>query len=181
MVYASDRNGCLLNSRLTGDGDLYVSGRYFRPGVLLEVSVVPNQRSWYVNDSINDVSGVSTASAPERVTADANGRFTVKVWDKVNQQRGIYDIVAHDLTLPRTPVRRVGSRDIISYAAETGFIFYLIYPVGGPTMDIAGRPIGGSPYFEFADSFALASICVGRRRPTLFPLKSRRHYAAYYW
>jgi hypothetical protein len=181
-VYASDRNGCLLNSQLTGDGDLYVSGWNFRPGASLEISVVPNQRSWYVNDPINDVTGVSAASAPDKVRADASGRFTVKVWDKATQQRGVYDIIAHDLTTTQTTPRVVGPRDIISYAAETGFIFYLIYPIGGPNMDIAGRPVSSSPYFEFADSFAVASDPVwGAVDPTFVPAgHPGGSYAAYY-
>jgi hypothetical protein len=97
-VYVSDRNGCLLNSQLTGGGDIFVSGLNFKPGAALEISVVPNQRAWYVNDPINDVTGVNTAAAPERVRADAQGRFTLKVWDKATQMRGVYDVIAHDLT-----------------------------------------------------------------------------------
>lgn len=181
-VYASDRNGCLLNSQLNGDGDLYVSGWNFKPGASLEISVVPNQRSWYVNDPINDVSGVSSAATPDRVRANASGRFTVKVWDKATQQRGVFDVIAHDLTTTQTPPRVVGTRDIISYAAETGFIFYLIYPIGGPNMDIAGRPVSSSPYFEFADSFAVASDPVwGAVDPTFVPaVHPGGSYAAYY-
>ena len=181
-VYASDKNGCLLNSQLTGDTDLHVSGWNFKPGATVELSVVPNQRAWFVNDAINDVTGVSFASAPERVKADSNGRFTTRVWNRVNQQRGVYDIIAHDLSGIR-PTRRVGARDVISYAAESGFIFYLIYPVGGPTMDIAGRPIlTGSPYFEFADSFASTSDPVwGAVDPTFVPAAHPGgNYAAYY-
>jgi hypothetical protein len=181
-VYVSDRNGCLLNSQLTGDSDLYVSGWNFKPGASLEISVVPNQRSWFVNDPINDVTGVNTAASPEIVKADANGRFTVKVWDRATQMRGVYDVVAHDLTATQTQPRVVGTRDIISYAAETGFIFYLIYPIGGPTMDIAGRPVNGNPYFEFADSFAVTSDPVwGAVDPTYVPATHPGGtYAAYY-
>jgi hypothetical protein len=181
-VYTSDKNGCLLNSQLTGDTDLFVSGRNFKPGSSVEISVVPNQRAWFVNDAINDITGVSSAAAPERVKADANGRFTVKVWDRSTQQRGVYDVIAHDLTAVSTP-RVIGTRDVISYAAESGFIFYLIYPIGGPTMDIAGRPIfTGSPYFEFADSFALTTDPVwGAVDPTYVPAgHPGGNYAAYY-
>lgn len=181
-VYVSDRNGCLLNSQLTGDDDLYVSGLNFRPNASLEISMVPNQRAWYVNDSINDVTGVNTVAAPETVTAGADGRFTVRVWDRATQMQGVYDVIAHDLTAGSTSPRVVGAQDIISYAAETGFVSYLIYPVGGPTMDIAGRPLSGSPYFEFADSFAVTSDPVwGAVDPTYVPsTHTGGTYAAYY-
>ncbi|MGI8838136.1 MAG: hypothetical protein ACR2H4_16080 [Pyrinomonadaceae bacterium] len=179
-VYASDRSGCLLNSQLSGGADLFVSGRNFAPGQRLEISMVPNQRAWYVNDPINDITGVGSAAAPERVTADANGRFTVRVWNKANQRRGVYDIVAHDLTGARSILIR--PRDIISYGAETGFILFLRYPVGGPTMDIAGRPLPGSPYFEFTDSFAETGDPVwGAVDPTYVPpAHPGGSYAAYY-
>jgi hypothetical protein len=178
-VYASDAHGCMLNSQLARTRDLYVSGRNFQAGEALEISVVPNQRLWYVGDAINDVTGVDAAAAPEKVKVGANGTFTVKVWDAPNQRRGAYDIVAHR---PLGRARYVGPRDIISYAAETGFIFYLRYPVGGPTMDIAGRPFGGSPYFEFADSFAPTGDPVwGAVDPTYVPANHPGGtYAAYY-
>ncbi len=179
-VYASDRSGCLVNSQLTGEGDLFVSGRNFAPGQRLEISMVPNQRAWHVNDPINDVTGVGSAAAPERVAADANGRFTVRVWQRANQRRGVYDIVAHDLAGARS--RLIRARDIISYSAETGFILFLRYPVGGPTMDIAGRPLPGSPYFEFADSFAETADPVwGAVDPTYVPVgHTGGTYAGYY-
>ncbi len=178
-VYTSDRTGCMLNSQLARTQDLYVSGRNFTPGETLEISVVPNQRLWFVGDPINDVTGPGSAAAPKRVVADDKGRFVVKVWDRRNQNRGTYDIVAH-----RLPARgrRIAARDIVSYAAETGFIFYLRYPVGGPTMDIAGRPLNSSPYFEFADSFAPDSDPVwGAVDPTYIPANHPGGtYAAYY-
>lgn len=181
-IYASDRNGCLLNSQLTGKGDLYVSGRGFKPRQKLEISIVPNQRAWYVNDPINDVTGVGAAASSERVEVDSTGTFTLKVWDQKIQRRGVYDIVGHHLEHERDKVKRILIRDIISYAAETGFILYDLYPVGGPTMDIAGRPVTRSPYFEFADSFAETDDPVwGAVDPTYVPASHPGgSYAAYY-
>jgi len=182
VVYASKRSGCMLNSQLTGGADLYVSGRSFRPGETLEISVAPNQRAWHVGDIINDVTGVSFAAAPKTVKTNAQGRFTVRVWDRANQRRGAYDIVAHRPSGQPAAVRRVGSRDIVSFGAETGFVFYLRYPVGGPTMDIAGRPLSLTPYFEFADSFAETNDPVwGAVDPTYIPVNHPGGtYAAYY-
>jgi hypothetical protein len=181
-VYASDPKGCLLNSQLTGNADLYVSGLNFKPGEVLKISVVPNQRGWRVGDPINDITGASFAAKAEKVAVDSAGRFTVKVWNRANQQRGVYDIIAHRLLPGQTAERFVRANDIISYAAETGFILYLLYPVGGPTMDLAGRPISGSPYFEFADSFADTDDPVwGAVDPTYVPTSHPGGtYAAYY-
>ena len=180
-VYASDPNGCLVNSQLTGDADLYISGTHFKPGEVLEISMVPNQRSWRVGDPINDVTGASYAAQSEKVTVGSDGRFTVKVWDRANQRQGVYDMVAHR-SLPGQPERVVHANDIVSYLAETGFILFLRYPVGGPTMDIAGRPISGIPYFEFADSFADTGDPVwGAVDPTYVPTgHAGGSYAAYY-
>ncbi len=143
------------------------------PAALLRFPIVPRR------SPINDVTGPGSAAAPKRVVADRSGRFTVMVWNRQNQARGAYDIVAHKLP---AQARLIAIRDIVSYAAETGFIFYLRYPVGGPTMDIAGRPLNSSPYFEFADSFAPAGDPVwGAVDPTYVPASHPGGtYAAYY-
>jgi hypothetical protein len=182
VVFASDAKGCLVNSQLASDGDMYVSGRNFRPGEAIELSVVANQRSWSVDDSIGDLTGIGSAAAPERVQADQQGRFTTRVWERANQRRGAYDVVAHRLDQRDLKPNRIAANDIISYLAETGFLLYLRYPVGGPTMDLAGRPLVGSPYFEFADSFAETNDPVwGAVDPTYVPAgHAGGTYAAYY-
>jgi hypothetical protein len=161
---------------------MYVSGRNFKPGETLEISVVANQRSWSVGNAIVDVTGDGSAAAPERVQVGNDGRFTIKVWDRANQRRGAYDIIAHRLDAKGAQPLKVSKNDITSYLAETGFILYLRYPVGGPTMDIAGRPLIGSPYFEFADSFATTNDPVwGAVDPTYIPAgHPGGTYAAYY-
>jgi len=182
MVFASNEKGCLLNSELVAKHDMYVSGRNFKSGEALEISVVQNQRSWSVGNAIVDLTGDGAAAASKRVQVDDNGRFTVKVWDHTNQRRGAYDIIAHRLQAAGVQPFKVSRQDIISYLAETGFILYLRYPVGGPTMDIAGRPLIGSPYFEFADSFATTNDPVwGAVDPTYVPAgHPGGTYAAYY-
>jgi hypothetical protein len=181
-VFVSDAKGCLLNSQLTNEGDLYVSGRNFTPGEVVELSVVANQRSWVVNDPIQDLTGVGSVAAPERVKADQQGRFTVRVWDRANQRRGAYDVVAHRPDMRGARPLYISPDDIISYLAETGFLLYLRYPVGGPTMDLAGRMLGLSPYFEFADSFAETNDPVrGAVDPTYVPVGHLGGtWAAYY-
>ena len=182
MVYPSDASGCLVNARERGNQDMYVSGRGFTPGEVVEVSVVPNQRRWVVGDAVNDITGPGSAGQPERVTVDSSGRFTVDAWQRANQQRGAYDIVTRRLRLDTADIRRVTRYDIATYGMETGYILFLRYPVGGPTMDIAGRPLPHAPYFEFADGFALTGDPVwGAVDPTYVP---NNHpggtYAAYY-
>lgn len=180
-VYPSDEEGCLINSREVQDSDMFVSGRNFEPGEELLVSVVPNQRLWYVGDPINDVTGVGGVAAPIRVEANQDGRFTIPVWEAKLQRHGAYDIVAQRAPL-ETVRREVALQDIISFASDTAYLLFLRYPVGGPTMDIAGRPIIGSPYFQFADSFADTSDPVwGAVDPTYVPTgHSGGTYAAYY-
>ncbi len=181
MVYASNADGCLLNSSLTQGSDLYVTGRNFKPGETVEVSVAPNQRAWRVGDMVGDVTGATGNAAPERVQADGSGSFRIKVWDQAAQRRGVYDVVA-----TRNPVeggrRSIGLQDVVSYGVDTGVVLFLHYPIGGPTMDLAGRPIPGSPYFQFADSFADQNDTVwGAVDPTYVPaIHPGGSYAAYY-
>lgn len=167
MVYPSNEDGCLMNAIEATNEDLYVSGRNFKPGQQVDIAVVRNQRAWHENDVINDVSGAGSASAMERVTADSQGRFTVKAWDRANHRRGVYDLIAHDINAAPD---HVSPHDIVSFGPESGLVLYLLYPVGGPTMDIAGRPFNRSPYFAFADSFADANDPVwGAVDPTYVP------------
>ncbi len=180
MIYPSDKSGCLVSGLVVRDeDDVYVTGRNFAPGTDLEISVVPNQRAWHVGDAIDDVTGASSSAARKRVTVGASGRFTITAWDRVNQRRGAYDIVAHDRS---AITERISLRDIISHGHETALVLYLLYPPGGSTMDIAGRPLGGPPYFEFADSFADTNDPVwGAVDPTYVPMGHMGGtWAAYY-
>lgn len=181
MVYASDSSGCLLNAGETGRSEMFVTGQGFQPGEPLEVSVVPNQRAWQAGDVISDVTGENSAALPERVEADSAGRFTLHVWKAGLQRRGVYDIVVRRLKLE--PVEgRLSRTDVVSYGIDTGYVLYLLYPIGGPTMDIAGRPVSGYPYFEFADAFAETNDPVwGAVDPTYVPAgHPGGTWAAYY-
>ncbi len=183
MVYPSDSKGCLTNSALTRDRDMYVSGRNFRSGELVMISVVPNQRRWFTGDAINDVTGAGGVGSPIRVHADQNGRFTVRVWERALQRRGTYDVVVQRrFDEAVQPLRRIDDQSLISYSSDTAFILFLRYPPGGPLMDIAGRPVLGSPYFQFADSFSEQDDPVwGAVDPTYVPENHPGgRYAAYY-
>ncbi|MFO1078413.1 MAG: hypothetical protein U1E73_11885 [Planctomycetota bacterium] len=185
MLFPSDAAGLLRNSIEVGTEDLYAAGRDFAPGQALLVSVVPNQRRWFVGDDVRDVTGPGGVPEPVLVTTDAKGRFVARVWEAARHRRGSYDLIAQpiDRSLEQSASRsKLLPRDIVSYAADTAVLLFLRYPVGGPTMDIAGRPISGSPYFQFADSFAQFGDTVwGAVDPTYVPATHPGgHWAAYY-
>ena len=48
----------------------------------MEISVVPNQRAWYVNDVVLDMTGAYAAPGPGNATVGADGRFVVRVWPR---------------------------------------------------------------------------------------------------
>ncbi|HKO54348.1 MAG TPA: hypothetical protein VJ276_00640, partial [Thermoanaerobaculia bacterium] len=161
MVYPTDKSGCLVNAlEAQNGGDLWISGRNFAPGDTLDLSVVPNQRAWFAGDLVTDVSGAGNAAAPKRVTVSGDGTFRVRAWDAANQRRGTYDLVAQRVTGRSADLQHVDVSDIISFGSDTGLILYLLYPPGGPNQDLAGRPLSGFPYFEYADSFADADDTV---------------------
>ena len=181
LVFASNDSGCLLNASESNGSEMYVSGRGFQPGEALEVAVVPNQRAWREGDTLTDITGENFAPATERVFADAAGRFTAPVWKQALQRRGVYDLVVRRLQF-EPPQGQLGPRDVVSYGIDTGYVLYLIYPIGGPTMDLAGRPLPGFPYFEFADAFANTNDPVwGAVDPTYVPAgHPGGTWAAYY-
>ena len=182
MVYPSDPTGLLCNAIEAGTDDLFVSGRNFEPGQRLLVSVVPNQRRWVAGDDVRDVTGSGGTAAPRVVETDKSGGFTARVWGASTHRRGTYDIVAQIVERGLDLPRRLRRHDFVSYAADTALVLYMLYPVGGPTMDLAGRPISGSPYFQFADSFADQGDTVwGAVDPTYVPTgHPGGRYAAYY-
>jgi len=116
------------------------------------------------------------------VQADANGRFTVRAWEQAAQRRGAFDIVAQRLDGRLRGLEVIDPHDLISFGSDTGVILYLLYPPGGTSMDIAGRPLSHSPYFEFADSFADSNDDVwGAVDPTYVPMgHPGGTFAAYY-
>lgn len=179
MVFPSDSTGCLVNAQGAGSADTWVSGRNFTPGERLEVLIVPNQRAWYVGDLVRDVSGAAGAPAPESVTVGPDGRFTVRAWPRAAQFHGAFDIVARRAG---GEPGRLGAADLASHGTETAYLLFLDYPIGGPHMDLAGRPLGLSPYFEFADAFAETADPVwGAVDPTYVPAgHPGGTYAAYY-
>jgi hypothetical protein len=145
MVYPSDDSGCLLNAAEEGARDMFVSGRGFSPGEVVQLAVVPNQRDWRVGDTVVDVVRAATGRESPRATVDDDGRFTVRVWDRAQQRRGAYDLVAQRGLDRGRDLRRVAAGDLVSYASDTAFLLFLRDPVGGPTMDLAGRQLSGSP------------------------------------
>lgn len=177
MVYPSNQEGCLVNSLRLREDDLWVTGRNFRPGEEVEIALVPNQREWRVGDRVADVTGERVSA-----TADDEGRFTVPLWERELQLRGAYDIAVLRNVDLREDLLSLTARDIVSYAHDTALLLYLQYPPGGPTMDLAGRPIGGSPYFQFSDAFAEDGDTVwGAVDPTYVPAgHTGGKYAAYY-
>ncbi|MGI9302618.1 MAG: hypothetical protein ACR2RB_07925, partial [Gammaproteobacteria bacterium] len=184
MVYPSDAAGCLVNSAEARKQDFFVTGRNFLSGETLEISIVENQRQWYVGDRVRDLTGERGTDAALSVQADAQGGFTVRAWESARQRRGVYDIIAQRFDLNDRDGDRVREEDIVSYGRDTAYILYLYYPIGGPTMDIAGRPVSSPnpPYFQFADSFAVDGDTVyGAVDPTYVPVDHPGgSYAAYY-
>lgn len=153
QIYPSTAEGCLLNSAEARTRDMYVSGRGFTPGESVELAVAPNQVEWHVGDA---VPAVSSGSGRVRVKAGADGRFTARVWEQSAQRQGAFDILARRLDLSEAQIdwSQIGPRDVVSFGHDTAYILFLYYPPGGTQMDVAGRTLNGSPYFQFADSFA---------------------------
>jgi len=184
-IYPSDAEGCLINSSETGTSDMYVSGRGFQPGQTIEVSVVNNQRRWRVGDPVTDVTGTLGGHAPVTARADEAGRFTINVWPRDAQRRGAFDVIARPIDAAgATPDAGAPLRDIdfAPFASDTALILFLYYPPGNGQMDIAGRPVGGFPYFEFSDAFSRTGDPVwGAVDPTYIPVgHAAGDYAAYY-
>jgi dienelactone hydrolase len=184
LLYPSNREGVLMNAVEVGREPLYATGTHFAPGSKILLFVVQNRYTWNRDDLFHDVTGPGFESSAERVElGPGQTSFTVPVWDAALARPGAYDMIARVVDeFPTDPnlSLRVNDSDVISFGDDTGVIAYQIID-GHIVMDIAGRELPGTSYFEFADVFERHEAVHGAVDPTDFPVvHPGGQYAAYY-
>ncbi len=179
MIYPSNSKGVLVNSFESGRDDVYVTGRNFKPGAVVNLFVLKNRHVWAVGTPLADVSGKGRAQEVEKIRlAPKQTSFTVKVWERSVQMVGAYDLVAKMGDLSVKPVLANG--DILSYAEDTGIILFDIID-GHVVIDSAGRMLSSPAYFEYSDSFEKNQDVYAAVDPTDVPEDHPGgNYAAYY-
>jgi hypothetical protein len=184
LLYPSNREGVLMNAVEVGREPMYVTGTHFKPGSKILLFVVENRYKWNRNDLFHDVTGPGFESSVERLElGPEETSFTVPLWDAALARPGAYDMIARVVedfpADPNLPLR-VNDSDVVSFGDDTGVIAYQIID-GHITMDIAGRQLPATTYFEFADVFERHEAVYGAVDPTDFPaVHPGGQYAAYY-
>ena len=179
LLYPSNAEGVLVNAMNVTSEDLYVTGRNFPSGSVVQLLAVKNQYVWNLGDGLADVTGKDGGAEVETVRLEPNQtRFTVKVWDHRNARPGAFDLVArigHEIG--RLALR---AEDVLSFNDDTGFLYFVIIN-GNIVIESAGRMKDAPAKFEFSDSFEKLENVFGAVDPTDVPaVHSGGNYAAYW-
>lgn len=179
MVFASNKEGTLMNSMHVEKDRMFVSGKRFSPGQKVSIAVVRNQHRWVIGDEINDITGKEGSADPEVIRVPrGQSDFVVPVWDKYERSPGAFDIIVRiDDDFEDNRLRR---DDIISYGDDTAIVLFAIVN-GNVVIDISGRDIPHPGKFEFNDSFEKDEDVWGAVDTTDVPVGHLGGaYAAYY-
>lgn len=161
VVHFSDEEGRLVTGLEEGRSDIHVALRGF-PGGCVRVYLVARQYDWQVGDPIEPV--IDATGAPLMVAARlAEGETTVlPVWAADRVRSGSYQLIARsylpgwylaeELTLQPEDV--LSNRRITSLVVRRD-LYEVKAVIGGcvNTPDVAGRPLGTRPYFQFVNNF----------------------------
>jgi len=184
LLYPSNRDGVLMNAVERGRDPLFVTGTHFPPGSRIMLFLVPNRFGWNRGDTFRDVSGPGGDSAIEQIALGPNDTsFTVSIWEAERMIPGAYDLVAR--IVPEFPgaddlAFELGDDDINPFGDDTGVIVYDLVD-GHIEMDISGRAVPQTAYFEFGDVLERHEAVSGAVDPTDFPSDHPGgRYAAYY-
>lgn len=177
-LYPSNAEGILLNAAHVRREDLYVTGRGFPAGALVQLYVVDNALDWNVGDALADRSGKQRDDGIESIQLGPNQTdFVVKVWDRGLMRPGAFDVVAR-IGKARDPVLLDG--DVVSYADDTAVVLFMIVN-GNIVIESAGRTKPHPGKFEFADAFEKGEDVYAAVDPTDVPaVHSGGTYAAYW-
>ena len=179
VVFASDKEGTLMNSMHVKEDRMFVSGKRFRSGQKVSIAVVRNQHRWVVGDEIVDITGKDGAADPDVVQVP-RGRsdFVAPVWEDVERSPGAFDIIVR--VGDDFKDNRLRRDDIISYGDDTAVVLFAIIN-GNVVIDISGRDIPHPGKFEFNDSFEKGEDVWGAVDTTDVPTGHLGGaYAAYY-
>ena len=178
LLYPSNAEGVLTNSRDLAREDVYVTGRNFPPGSTVHVYLVANQYAWKAGDPLRDVSGPEGVAQVEvvRLSPGQTG-FTMQVMSRTHARPGAFDLVARIGVLGPPALHPA---DVLSYAEDTAVLLYLIIN-GNIVIESAGRTRGSPAKFEFSDSFEKQEDVWAAVDPTDVPaIHPGGNYAAYY-
>ncbi len=182
QVYPSDEDGTLVNAFNARGDDVWVSGRHFPAGSIVDLFLVPNQRAWTPGDPLHDVGAGGDAPGRAVQLKPDQTSFAVRVLAKGQGRPGAYDIVARlrDPDRPRLPPDRLRETDIVSYGPDTALLLFAIIN-GNIVIDCAGRMRDAPAKFEFSDAFERHEPVHGAVDPTDVPAAHPGgNYAAYY-
>ncbi len=177
QVVPCDMTGRLRPGILAGAAEVAVALRNFPRGCV-RLFLVPRQFDWRPGDPIRPVVDESGAPVTAMVEVGEDGSGVIPLWPRERTHPGSYQIVARiyrpgwwdadDMVLLADDVlssRRFSSVVVRSPIDLTGFAD------GGGVMtpQIAGRPVAGSPYFQFVNNFPKGSDVYAALDPAALP------------
>ena len=184
QVYFSDAEGCLMNSYVAGEEDLYLTAGNLPAGAEVQIFLVPNRYGWQEGTALQDVRE-EHRQQPQVVRLEPRQTsMTTRLWSANAAGAGVYDVVLRVNRRERTP--RLLDSDFISYVQDTGTVVHFLSfdpPWTPGDFDVAGRLDRnyGYPYFEFHDTFEVGEEMWGAVDPGVVPAAHPGGtHAAYY-
>ena len=149
-IYVADSSGCLKGGLLQGEDDIYVVGRNFPAGSLVNLYGVEDQRIWKEGDPFRDVTGINGAPGVESVQLARGQRdFFARIWSKKSTTTGLYDVIARYKKKKGT---KLDAQDVISADGDVGFLIQAD-AAGDPHIEQNMTVPLGVYYYMFQDKY----------------------------
>jgi len=162
-LYPTSESGALQRGLLLGRDEVRVRGRNFPPGSLVDVYLVERQYDWRPGDPIAPVCNPDGSEVVTRVRLSADETdFDVTLWPRDQIRMGSYDVIArpvieHEYRADERVLRvtDVVSERLITTLVVRDDIFRIkpIYLSCVNAIEIAGKTLPSSPYFQFTNNF----------------------------
>jgi Chlorophyllase enzyme len=164
-LYSANEDGAPRRGLLLGEDELRVRALNFPGGELADVFLVERQSDWRPGDPIRPI--MDTNSEPVmRTFGLREGGFDEVLWGREQLRPGGYDIVArvtqeHEWRRDELILRRddlVSDRFVTSVVVRQDVFKYKpIHQGCVNAVQVAGRLLGGNPYFQFTDNFPVGT------------------------
>jgi hypothetical protein len=163
-LYSVSDSGGPRRGLLLGRDELQVRGRNLPPGSLVDVYLVARQYNWHPGDPIVPVRNPDGSEVVSRIQLPAGEtNFHTVLWSREQLRTGSYDMIARVVTANeyRAEERTLRATDLVSDRLITSLVIrddiFHYKPIHqGCVMamrEIAGKRVGGPPYFTFTNNF----------------------------
>jgi Chlorophyllase len=166
-VFSATREGAPRRGLLAGEDELWVRAMNLPAASIVDLYLVPRQSDWREGDPMTpivDATGREVVATVE--IGEGDREFLHRLWERDRLVPGGYDLIAR-LTADREwrrEDRRFRRTDLVADRLATSvvvrqdvFLYKPIFQGCVNSVQVAGRRLNGSPYFQFTDNFPVGT------------------------